>query len=279
MTTDFEKLKPNLDLIEARPGSLYVYKNDMFVSKAIRYYGEYCHAEIDIMKMFIEPNSIYVDAGVNIGYHALAMHKDSGCAIVGFEPNPTHFLIASENCKDLPIQLFNAALGSKIETITMTDIPSSYEDGNYGETKYDDDGTIEAKCITLDSLDLPKIAGIKIDVEGYEYKVLKGAEQTINKYRPVILYEALEMSWGKCYDFMDGKGYKQYWVACYNKPVKEETFIPKKEDDDSGFGIGGVTNIIAVPVEYPHIDNLIPVVEGESYYDAVKRIQSYVLIF
>jgi FkbM family methyltransferase len=207
------------------------------------------------------------------------MHKDSGCAVVGFEPNPTHFALASENCKGLPIQLFNAALGSKVQSVNMTDIPSFNEIDNYGETKIDDDGTVEVKCITLDSLDLPKISGLKIDVEGYEYKVLKGAEKTINKYRPVILYEALQLEWDKCFEFLDGKGYRQYWIGCYNTPVKSDTFIPKKENDDSGFGVGGVTNIIAVPVERPHIDNLIPVTEGESYADAVKRIQSYVLMF
>jgi FkbM family methyltransferase len=279
MTIDFEKIKPNLDLIQAKPGPMYVYKNDGFVSKAIRYYGEYCHAEVDIMKMFVEKNSIYIDVGVNIGYHALAMHKDSGCAVVGFEPNPTHFALAVENCKGLPIQLFNAALGSKIETISMSDIPPFNTEGNYGETGYDNEGTVEAKCITLDSLNLPKISGIKIDVEGYEYKVMKGAENTIDKYRPVILYEALQLEWDKCHDFLDHKGYRQYWIGCYNTPVKNETFIPKKENDDSGFGLGGITNIIAVPNELPRIDNLIPVVEGEAYADAAKRIQSYVLMF
>jgi len=42
---------------------------------------------------------------------------------------------------------------------------------------------------TLDSFDYTDIGFIKIDVEGYEYKVLLGAKETIKKYRPVLLVE------------------------------------------------------------------------------------------
>lgn len=278
MTTEFNTLKPKLELVDAKPGPMFVYKNDQFVSKAIKTYGEYCHAEIDIIKMFINKDSMYVDVGVNIGYHSLAMHRETGCAIVGFEPNPKHFAVAGENCKGLPIQIFNAALGSRKEVIKMTDIDIDGE-GNYGETKQDDEGTVEAQCVTLDSLNVPKIDGMKIDVEGFELEVMKGAEKTINKYRPVIFYEALELDWTGCYDFLDRKGYKQYWVACYNTPMKEDTHIPKNTDNDPGFGTGGVTNILAVPLEMPHIGNLMPVVQDESYDDCSKRIKSYVIAF
>ena len=278
MTIDFKNLKPKLDLVEAKPGPMYVYKNDQFVSKAIKTYGEYCHAEIDIMKLFTKKESMYIDVGVNIGYHSLAMHKETGCAVVGFEPNPTHFAVAGENCKDLPIQIFNAALGSRKDVIKMTDVTID-DAGNYGETKQDDEGTIEAQCITLDSLNMPEISGMKIDVEGFELDVMKGAEQTINKYRPVIFYEALDLDWVGCYDFLDHKGYAQYWVACLNTPLKDDTFIPKDPDNDPGFRNGGVTNIIAIPLEKSQIGNLMPVRKDERYEDCAKRIKSYVMAF
>lgn len=273
-----DTLKPKLDLVQAKPGPMYVYKNDQFVSKAIRVYGEYCHAEVDIMKLFVEKESIYIDVGVNIGYHSLAIHKETGCSVIGFEPNPTHFIIAAENCKNAPIQLFNAALGSRKDTIMMTDVTID-DAGNYGETKQDDTGTIEAQCLTLDSLNLPEISGMKIDVEGFELGVMKGAEKTIDKYRPVIFYEALGLDWTGCFDFLSTKGYKQYWVACLNTPLKEDTFIPKDPNNDPGFGLGGVTNIVAIPAEKSQISNLMPVVQNEPYGECSKRIRSYVMAF
>lgn len=274
----FDTLKPKLELVQARPGPMYVYKNDQFVSRAIKVYGEYCHAEVDIMRLFIEKDSVYIDVGVNIGYHALAMHKETGCTVIGFEPNPTHFTVAAENCKNAPIQIFNAALGSRKETIKMTDVTVD-DNGNYGETKQDDEGTITAECLTLDTLNVPKVSVMKIDVEGFEIEVMKGAEQTIDKYRPVIFYEALNLDWTECFDFLKNKGYSQYWVACLNTPLKEDTFIPKDPNNDPGFGQGGVTNIIAIPAEKPQIGNLMPVVQNESYTQCATRIRSYVMVF
>jgi hypothetical protein len=45
------------------------------------------------------------------------------------------------------------------------------------------------KIRTLDSLDLPGLDFLKIDVEGAEGLVLQGAAQTIKKYKPVIFFE------------------------------------------------------------------------------------------
>jgi hypothetical protein len=56
----------------------------------------------------------------------------------------------------------------------------------------DDSGDIEIR--TLDSYDLPSkptIAVMKVDVEGSEALVIRGAEATIRKHRPIIAMEAL----------------------------------------------------------------------------------------
>ena len=42
---------------------------------------------------------------------------------------------------------------------------------------------------TLDSFALPQIDFLKIDCEGYEYFILKGAEQTVRRDRPCIVVE------------------------------------------------------------------------------------------
>ena len=53
--------------------------------------------------------------------------------------------------------------------------------------------TIEVNQITLDSLnlDIKCLDILKIDVEGYAYKVLKGAKETIDKFNPIIQLEIL----------------------------------------------------------------------------------------
>ena len=49
-------------------------------------------------------------------------------------------------------------------------------------------------CKTLDSVELTDVGFIKLDCEGYEPYILRGAEQTIKKYKPVILMEEKNFS-------------------------------------------------------------------------------------
>jgi hypothetical protein len=45
------------------------------------------------------------------------------------------------------------------------------------------------KTVSIDSLNLDKCNFIKIDVEGFELNVLKGAEQTLKRFKPALLIE------------------------------------------------------------------------------------------
>lgn len=51
---------------------------------------------------------------------------------------------------------------------------------------------IVAKCTTLDKLlaDQPSIDMIKIDVEGFECNVVQGARRTLERLKPVVIFEA-----------------------------------------------------------------------------------------
>jgi len=55
--------------------------------------------------------------------------------------------------------------------------------------KIKDRGNVAVNIRTLDSFGYTDVSFIKIDVEGYEYRVLQGAEETIKNFRPTILVE------------------------------------------------------------------------------------------
>jgi len=271
----FEKLKPNLALTDSKVGEMVVYRNDSIVSAAIAIFGEYCHAEVDIMCRYLDENSIYYDIGTNIGYHAVAVQKQSGCKVMAFEPHPNHFAVAAYNCQNKPIQLFHTALSDSEGEMTISDFDESIV-GNYGEVGIKNEG-IQVPTIKLDELqELTTITLMKIDVEGAELKVLEGAEKTIDALRPVIFFEAIDFDvWNSCYDYLLPKDYKMYWVCCRNKPIAE-TY---KQSDQNPFGNGGVTNILAVHKDQVQPDDLIPVNPGEAYHDMLQRIQKYRLVF
>lgn len=58
-----------------------------------------------------------------------------------------------------------------------------------GFTRMDPEGDFEVEVRTLDSFNLPRVDFIKIDVEGWEHPVVKGAIETIRKYRPLMIVE------------------------------------------------------------------------------------------
>ena len=52
-----------------------------------------------------------------------------------------------------------------------------------------DNGNVAVPMAIIDSFNLKNVTFIKYDIEGYELKALKGSEQTIKKYNPVIVIE------------------------------------------------------------------------------------------
>ena len=272
---NLERLKPFLGTTDTKVGEMLVYKNDEIVSLALGLLGEYCDAEAQIMTRYLDANSVYLDIGTNIGYHALAIHKYVGCAVQGFEPHPDHFTVAAYNCRDKPIRIYNTAVGNKNGRINIKSFDPATR-GNYGEVSVDDQG-IDVSLIKLDQLEeLEKVDLMKIDVEGFELPVLEGGIETINKNRPVIFYEAIDIEdWNPCFEFLENLDYKQYWVTCRNKPLAP-TY---KEASENPFDIYGVSNILAVPSEKTQPIDLAPVVDGETYNDMLQRMQRYKLMF
>jgi FkbM family methyltransferase len=270
-------MKDTLLLTDSRLGTFLVYKNDTTISKSIDMYGEYCQAEVNIIKQYL-PNdfSQYVDIGTNIGYHLVAVHKETNCNVLGFEPNPKHFAVASYNGKDYPkIQIINAGASNKKSERMLKDFDPSVE-SNYGDIHITSGDGITVRMLTLDNIDLANCNVIKIDVEGHEFEALQGCVKTISKHRPVIFYEAMEWDvWNNCQQFLEARKYKQYWVACRTKPIAE-TFKPS---DENPFKDSTVSNILAVPAELPQPDNLVEVIPGEGFTICFQRYKKLKLLF
>lgn len=269
----FETIKPHLVGIKSKVGDMAVYKNDNVVSLAISLFGEYCDAEVDIMSTHLDENSTYLDIGTNIGYHALGMYQRSKCKVIGFEPHPNHFAVATYNTQHLPITLYNAAVSNKKGKLNLADFDIE-SPGNYGEVKADSEG-FEVDCVTVDSFKFPEVTLMKVDVEGHELNVFKGAKKTIERCRPVIFFEANELEWLEPYKFLDKLEYNFYWIGCRSKPTRP-TFI---ETEENPFGVSGVTNILAIPKENEQPKVLIPVVYGEKFNDAGNRYANYRWLF
>lgn len=143
-----------------------------------------------------------VDIGTNNGWVlmnlAAAVAKNNGFAY-GFEPHPDTFKRCMRNIlesKLINCKVFNMGCGENDSTLVMTQVIES----NSGQNRIVNDPdqlqssqyrNVKVKVTRLDKqLEMvEKIDLIKIDVEGFELHVLKGADSILRKHRPAIFIE------------------------------------------------------------------------------------------
>jgi FkbM family methyltransferase len=134
--------------------------------------------EPTVWKMLMEqmrPGDVVVDVGANIGLYAIALAK-RGAEVIAFEPDPVNFTAlqkhVSLNRVKNEVRLFQTAVGQSDDFVYFEARGNS--ESHIKNTDASESQKI--KCMSLDTvLAGEKIHILKIDVEGYEEKVLKGA--------------------------------------------------------------------------------------------------------
>lgn len=141
---------------------------------------------------------IFIDIGANIGQWSILMSRVYTFVAV-FEPCKRAAAELENRIKDLHIKniiQYDVALGDKrvkkkFYEYERTEHSTFLKDNYYNERNFkalNDDAPFV--CIrTLDSFNFRNVAAIKIDTEGYEVEVIKGAKKTILKFKPKILIE------------------------------------------------------------------------------------------
>ena len=126
---------------------------------------------------------IAIDVGANVGLWSKHLVEKFD-RVIAFEPLEQVYSCLELNCANLPVELHKHALGSTNDKVTMT-----YDSENTGGSFVSEVGTGSIEIKRLDDLDLPKFGLLKIDCERHELEVLKGAMDTILKYKPIIVCE------------------------------------------------------------------------------------------
>lgn len=148
----------------------------------------------------IPSGSVVLDAGANIGSTMLRFSRAVGPhgRVIGFEPDPKSYLRCQRNIflnSLFNVTLEQIALGEEAGFARL----SVVDERNPGMNRILPAAEENAAPVELTTIDdylekngILKIDAIKIDVEGFELKVLRGAERTIERSRPRILLEASE---------------------------------------------------------------------------------------
>jgi FkbM family methyltransferase len=132
---------------------------------------------------------LLVDVGANIGYFSLLwLGLNKGNRVISVEASPRNISIIKENIKinnlDGRLNIFPVAASDHVGTVRF-DVGPLEQTGWGGITTGSEMNTIELEAVTLDKLLVNEevIELLKIDVEGAELLVLKGAEGLLKMKR------------------------------------------------------------------------------------------------
>jgi FkbM family methyltransferase len=172
---------PSVKILE---NGIAVLDGDTHISSWVELEGRLDHDQnsLPIILEHINEGDVVVDAGAFIGDHTIAYLekvKAAGC-VFAFEPNPKAFQCLIHNCP--MAKAFNYGLCSHAGEafLELCENVGASSIGEVGKA---------IKLMCLDELNLDRLDFIKLDVEGYELKALRGAEGLIDTYRPTMWIE------------------------------------------------------------------------------------------
>lgn len=167
-----------------------ILKNDL-ISGWVKEHGELAHDKNSLPQIlrYIKEGDIVIDAGAFIADHTVAYAKAVGETgqVWAFEPNPIALDALRFNTKDFPqIKVSDLALsfcGDKGK------YSINYNDTNVGASflSQKEKGTMFTTCV--DHLGLDRLDLMKLDCEGFELNILRGAIETIFQHKPIIVLE------------------------------------------------------------------------------------------
>lgn len=165
-------------------------------------------SEINLARFLIkqlQPNDTFIDIGAHYGYFSLLASRlvEKNGRVISFEAAPSSFSILKKNVNNAQnIQANHLAVSDENSTITFYEFPNLYSEYNtlapqqfQNEEWYIKYAPREIKipCVQLDSFLEKGLKPdmIKIDVEGAEYKVLKGSSEILKEHSPIVIMEYL----------------------------------------------------------------------------------------
>ena len=154
------------------------------------YCGLHEFQDMGFLLHLLRPTDLFVDIGANVGSYTILASSEIGANTISIEPITTTFIYLEDNILINRIQekvtALNIGLGSQKGVLKFT---KSLDTVNHVATDFNSD-SIDVSVDTLDNVIRHRDPLLlKIDVEGYETEVLKGAENTLssNNLKAVII--------------------------------------------------------------------------------------------
>lgn len=170
------------------------------LGRAVLLHGGFETAEIEFLRKKISAGDTLLDVGANVGIFSIAFADAVGVQgkVLALEPHPQNIERLKNNIElnhFQNVQIFPVAAGQvtrEVELHLADDLAYASTIAVIGE--HGNDQVMTTLMRKLDEIwqqvGAPQVTVLKIDVEGGELEVLKGAEELLRVCQPVIMAEA-----------------------------------------------------------------------------------------
>ena len=205
-----------------------------------------------LYRTLLRPGDVAIDVGAHVGRHAFPIADAVGAAgrVFCFEPLPQQYATlenriasrdASARSASGEIVPHNLALGDEEGEANFTVVPDFPEYSGFWERSYGDSAlrteSIRVQVRRLDALrgGFGKVRYMKIDAEGAELLILRGARALLAESRPVVSFEfgnAALVNYpytaADCFDYFAGLGYAVYSI--FGQALGRDEFVQCAHD-------------------------------------------------
>lgn len=202
--------------------------------------------DVQLVASLCDPDRVSLDIGADVGEFTIAMLASSR-SVIAFEPRPAQ-------ARELASMFGAVGAAVWVEAVALSDTPGvttmRVVQSDPGRSTIDaenvlgDSGggaveSIDVPVKRLDDLRLDNVGLVKIDVEGHELAVLRGAADTLTRNRPAVLVEAEERhhpnAVASITELLTGLGYEGYFDnGDGRRPVDE--FDAARHQDPANIG-------------------------------------------
>jgi|GEM_PF-570532 len=265
----------------ARRGQpMAVYANDL-IGIDINQYGVYERDELDLLWGLLAPlqpvfaAGVALDIGANIGNHTLWLAHRFGM-VHAFEPHPlTHELLQFNTRRAPNVERHALALGAGAGSAQLW-VDSTNMGGStlqYGRPEVQQAVAVRIEALDVlvasGALDLRGLCLVKIDVEGHEEAVLRGALNTLGREQPLLVFEQHEREFcdgsTPCIALLRGLGY----AFCWQQPERWwPTWVGRRLQELTRFARGR-TQAMVTGAQVPAVNHSMLVAVPPRFQDAL----------
>ena len=206
--------------------------------------------EVHFLEKLLKPGDVFVDAGANCGVYTMAAAHWVGPSgkVLAFEPGEGSLAMLRKNVelnKADHVRVFPLALSETSGTTRLYAHDHGASSFTLGRTEEGERLSFTIEMTTLDAVlareGIPAVDAIKMDVEGAEELILRGATQLFDRCRPKVIFEInppaiarLNLSQNGAWDFLAARGYQFFLMQ------EDGALVPLKTAPDGA-------NVIALP--------------------------------